>query len=148
MKTLFTVLMAMLFLPSVISANPAPAKWAIQILQEGFPQYTNAVWTETKHSYEVKFNDKDGIRCWMILNKKKGTTKALVRYYDQSGLPANVRNYLQSDFPNTKITGVTEVNMDNRRVYQVNIEGKKYWQIIRIDDDLNMNIKDTFKKSS
>lgn len=148
MKTLFTALLAMLFLPTVMAANPEPAHWATQILREEFPKYSNAVWTETKRTYEVKFNDREGTRCWMILNKKTGSTTALVRYYDESKLPSNVREFLQTDFPHTRITGVTEVNMDNRRVYQVNIEGRKRWHIVRIDDNLNMYIKDTFKKSS
>lgn len=147
MKTLFTAVLAFLFMPSVFATNPVPAGWATQLLQEEFPNYSNAVWRETEKTYEVKFDDGDNVRCWLVLNKKSGATQALVRYYKEDELPANVRNFLYSDFPNTKITGVTEVNVDHRRVYQVNIEGMKEWYIVRVDDDLNMSIKDTFQKS-
>lgn len=149
MKTLFTAVLALLFLPSAFAKDPVlPAQWAMSILKTEFPHFSNPVWNETETTYQVKFNESDGIRCWLILNKKKGTTQALVRYYGENELPANVRDFLNSDFPKSKISGVTEVNVDNKRVYQINIEGAKDWNIVRIDDDLNMQIKDSFKKSN
>ncbi len=149
MKTLFTAVLALFLLPSAFAKDPVvPANWAVSILKAEFPHFTNPVWLETETTFQVKFNESADIRCWLILNKKKGNTQALVRYYGESVLPANVREFLNSDFPHSKISGVTEINSNNKRIYQVNIEGENTWSIVRIDDDLNMNIKDTFRKSS
>lgn len=146
MKTLIAAFFALLLVQTTFAAGPIPEAKIKQRFSQTFPNASNVKWAETDKQYEVRFAD-GKINCWLILNKSNGSTYALVRYYGETELAPAVKEALYESYPETQIQGVTEINMDDRKVYQVNLEGKNNWYIVRVDDHLNIHEKDIFKKA-
>jgi hypothetical protein len=139
--------------PAVLNENLSStdenlAKNAINLLiiskfHESFPVSSDEVWTKTNNSYMVTFTaDK-------VLNRvfldKKGKTTGQIRYYQENGLPATVRDMVKTFGGCFTIGGVTEVSTEAGTVYLVNINEETSWKILRVAGD-KMDVYEEHRK--
>jgi hypothetical protein len=65
---------------------------------------------------------------------KRGNLNYVIRYYEESLLPRDVRHIVKSTFYDYSITGVTEVNIDDKTAFLVNIKNGITWKKIKVLD--------------
>jgi hypothetical protein len=74
---------------------------------------------------------------------KKGNLNYAIRYYEEGLLPLDVRHIVKSTFYDYSITGVTEVNVDDKTAYLLNIKNGITWKKIKVLDG-EMTIEQEF----
>lgn len=86
----------------------------------------------------------DGIQTRSAYNKK-GNWMHTIRYYGENKLPLEVRDIIKSSYQCFSISGVTEVNVQNKTAYLVNIEDSKTWKTIKVVGE-EMEVTQAFNK--
>lgn len=141
--------MMLLIVPAAFALKPHP-KSMTSILEEfkkDFPLAQNVQWQTTGNDYQANFKIED-VRYWLVLDKFDGSQTYLVKYYDESHLRSDLKSALYKQYPNTRISSITEINASSGTVYQVNLDEQNKWYIVLMDDVGNIRLKNSFRRSN
>jgi hypothetical protein len=145
MKKLFISMVCTCMLVITSLAN-TPNEKVLKAFESAFMQAENVHWTDYTDYYEVSFSlpklratiryDQDGKQ----LNAKK--------YYDETGLPAQVQAVLKNKFPGKTIYGVTEITEPGKRVlYYVKMQDDQNWITVKITGNGQPRIYEKHRKA-
>jgi hypothetical protein len=97
-----------------------------------FPDAQNVRWYKQSKDYLAKFiqNDMDH----NALFKKNGALKYDVSFGYEGDLPEAVRNLVEADYSDFKITRAINVKEGGRDIWVVNLEGIKNYVIVRVEN--------------
>lgn len=143
MKNLFLSLVTTLLLVPAMASPMVPAKTLLVKFYHSFPCAANTSWYESKGNYEVRF-EMDNARCWLGMNRKNGNQEWLIKYYDGSNLDPALNKALQSDYPGTTISCVTQIDLPSGTYYSVNLKDKKNIYVVIMDSDGNTSLRQKF----
>lgn len=121
MKTFISAVLALLIVQAAFANNSLPENWVVEKFRYNFPDSKEIFWSETKNEYVVRFM-REGVLCRLYISKVDAKFLALTRHYQESMLNPGVREQLHSFLPGASIHGVTEVNIDGKRGYEVVME--------------------------
>jgi hypothetical protein len=95
---------------------------ALRDFMTSYKNTSDVRWTILTDGFRVHFYA-DGIQT-RIFYDKKGTRKAMIRYYNEDKLPFAIRYQVKTGYFDFTIFQVTEVTVGNKTVYLVKIEDK------------------------
>ena len=132
-------------LPPVTVTPTSNVEHAVtQAFDKDFKNATKAKWYEVDKNYLVKFINDDMEN--NALYKKNGSMVYHVSYGYEKNLEGDVKDMVQSAYPQYKITRAMRVRMENRDVWVLNLEGTKRWILVRIEEGQLEEVKN-FAKS-
>ena len=144
MKKIF-FLAAIVFAFSLRALADDPNEKVLNAFHKTFPHVKDVAWTESEHSYEVKFKQDE------ILSKvtydKEGNIIRTLRYYYEQQLPILVLSKVKSKFSDKKIFGVTEESSEDGTYYHIILEDEKHWFNITADSYGNIKVDKKFRKA-
>lgn len=116
---------------------------ALRNFRKEFKNTSGESWYSLQDGYRVKFMQ-DGIYNMADYNAK-GKWLRTIRYYDETGLPKNIRNVVRHEFLDFTIFLVMEMNLPQSTIYLVKIEDTNSWKTVRIAGD-DMDVIESFTK--
>ena len=108
-----------------------------------FKNTTGESWYALQNGYRVKFLQ-NGVYNMAHYNEK-GRWLRTIRYYDETGLPKNIRNAVRHEFLDFNIFLVMEMNLPQSTIYLVKIEDKTSWKTVRVAGD-EIEVVENFTK--
>lgn len=97
-----------------------------------------------ENDYTFLYFIADDIKTRSAYNKK-GRWMHTIRYYAENKLPPAVRDIVKNSYQCFSISGVTEVNVQDKIAYLINIEDSKTWKTIKVVGD-EMEVTQSFNK--
>lgn len=128
----------------VTAVNPYPEKEtrivvetevninAVRDFSKNFKNATSVKWVKNENGASVYFVA-DGVKMRSSYNTK-GKREYILKYYDESRLPANIRHLVRSTYYDYRIAIVTEVERNEETSYLVKMENDKEFLTIKVDD--------------
>lgn len=107
---------------------------AVRDFKRNYSNATNVKWLLHDKGSSVYFTS-DGIKMRSTYNGKGRKEFTLKYYYDESGLPEDLRHYVRSSYYDHKISLVTEVITNSVNYYLVRIENRSEILNLRIIND-------------
>lgn len=136
---------AIVFASSFTAKADDPSQKVLDVFNKTFPHVKEVAWTESEHSYEVKFKQNE------ILSKvtfdKEGVILKTLRYYSEEGLPLLILSKVKAKYAEKKIFGVTEESSEEGIYYHIVLEGEKHWINITSDNSGNIKVDKKFNKA-
>jgi hypothetical protein len=120
------------------------------IFKKTFPAAENVNWSQSGETVFISFLDQ-GVNT-RVTYSKDGNLLGSIRYYQEKGLPLQLRLATKQQFPGKKIFGVTEVSAftdashHQGAVYYIRLEDEKAWLTIVSDNEGNSKLVETFEK--
>ncbi|KIC92678.1 hypothetical protein [Flavihumibacter solisilvae] len=116
---------------------------AIRNFRKEFKNTTGESWYALQDGYRVKFLQ-NGVYNMADYNAK-GKWLRTIRYYDEQGLPKDIRNAVRHEFLDFNIFLVMEMNLPQSIIYLVKIEDKTSWKTVRVSGD-DIDVVESFTK--
>lgn len=151
-KYLIFLLSLLIGLSSFGNANLNIDEQVIRSFNSLFPNAEKIKWDETPDSYVVHFTD-GGILSRIVYQKQSSLVN-FTRYYFQDHLPYAIQIKLKRDYPDKKVTGVTEISAYSDRgkplqvEYYLNLEDNKTLFNIKIKRNGKFTVIEKFKKAA
>jgi len=105
---------------------------AVRDFERTYKSADNIKWFRAAEGFVVYCNQ--GGASIKVFYSDKGHYKCTVRNYDESGLPANVRHLVRSNYYDLTIFYVTEISTVNDKAYFIKLEGKTSWSEVKVMD--------------
>ena len=99
---------------------------------KSFKSATKTKWYEVDKNYLVKFINEDMDN--NALYKQNGSMVYHISYGYEKNLDADLKELIQSSYPNYKVTRAIRVRFENREVWVMNLEGTKRWVLVRVEE--------------
>lgn len=112
------------------------AKATVPLMVQGrfqiaYPNVTDDTWILERDGYFVNFISQDGVHCNVWLNKK-GKMSSQIRYLNEAGLPAGVRQQVNNLGGCYTIGSIKEVTTKLGTVYLITLRGANDWKVMRV----------------
>ena len=98
-----------------------------------YKRITDAKWFTTVDGFAVYFNY-NNVKTKLYYDKR-GRYLCTVRYYEETGLPGEVRHQVRSRYYDYNIFHVVEISAGGDTAYLIKLEGKTSWMDIRFRDN-------------
>ena len=132
-------------LPAVtVTPSSNVDKAVTDAFSKSFKNATKTKWYEVDKNYLVKFINDDMDN--NALYKQNGSMVYHISYGYEKNLDADLKELVQSSYPNYKITRAIRVRMENREVWVMNLEGMQRWVLLRVEEGQLEEVKN-FAKS-
>lgn len=132
MKTVFfsAILLFSLTATAATHLNPVNEK-VIKTFNEIFKNVSTPTWRVFDNYYEASFvNASVKTRVWF---DRKGHLVQTIRYYTESGLPANVLFNVKLAYREKEVFGVVEISNDSDTSYRIILKDKKTYTHISMN---------------
>jgi len=117
---------------------------AIKDFKSRFDKVSDEKWFAIPSGYLSYFKlDGYGDRAFY---DKKGHWQSTMKFYDETKLPVEVRRMVRSNYLDFNITIVEEIDIPDNLVYLIHIEDKTSIKILRVNQDLDMDVLQEFQK--
>lgn len=145
MKKVLIILAVSLFSVSLFANNPGTTiEKAKQAFKKAFPTVKTADWFDNGDTYLVRFV-KDGVDSRIVYDDK-GEVITTTRYYDETHLPAFIKDKLQKKFKDKKVHNVTEITSQDGLEYHITLYDAKKWYVVKSTDNGLMEVYDKFNR--
>jgi hypothetical protein len=105
---------------------------------------TDAIWHRSNDNYVAVFY-KDSIQ-HRVIYSNRGDLSYIMKYYEESRMPRNVRAQVKSTYYDYKIYVIQEIETpDHPTVYIVNLQGASDWKKVKLCQG-EMEIIEEFRK--
>ncbi|PWT99091.1 MAG: hypothetical protein C5B52_11165 [Bacteroidetes bacterium] len=105
---------------------------AIKDFKRSFKSATDERWSPVADGYIATFT-KDGIKTAVAYNKK-GNWDHTIRFYGDNELNADVKSIVMKEHYASKISQVEEIEMNDKTVFLVHLEGSNGRKLVRVCD--------------
>ena len=105
---------------------------AIKDFKRTFKTASNERWSPVEDGYIATFNQ-DGIKTAVAYNKK-GNWQHTIRYYGEKELNPDIKRMVMRENYDSKISQVEEIEMNDKTVFLVHLEGSSARKLVRICD--------------
>jgi hypothetical protein len=139
------LLAAIVFASSFTAMADDPSEKVLDAFNKTFPNVKEVAWTESEHSYEVKFKQNEILS--RITYDKEGNILKTLRYYYEQELPLLVLSKVKRKFSDQKIFGVTEEASDEGTFYHIVLEDEKHWINITADSYGSIKVDKKYNKA-
>ena len=95
-----------------------------------YDNITDVKWTSSDDGPSVYFT-MNGVKT-KVLYYKNGSYQSMFRYYLEDKLPLEIRHLVKSKYYDFSICCITEFNMNGKAIYEVKMEDKISWKILRV----------------
>lgn len=131
-------------LPPVTVTPTSNVEHAVtQAFDKNFKGATKAKWYDIDKNYLVKFINDDMENNAVF--KKNGSMVYHISYGYEKNLGGEMKDMIQSAYPEYKITRAIRVRMENRDVWVLNLEGVNRWVLVRIEEGQLEEVKNFAK---
>jgi hypothetical protein len=113
------------------SASASPK--SLESFKKAFGNTPDVIWTKTGSNEDQAYFVSDGITVRAGFDKK-GDLMYTLRYYSEEHLPKDVLFQIKNTYFGKSIFGVTEVNIDGKTAYLVDLQDKTSWLKIKVLD--------------
>lgn len=145
MKKVFCIILFSLFSVSLFANSPGTTiEKAKQAFKKAFPSVKTADWFDNGDTYLVRFVS-DGIDSRIVYDEK-GEVISTTRCYDETHLPAFIKDKLQKKFKDKKVYTVTENTSPEGLEYYLTLYDAKKWYMVRSTDSGIMEVYDKFNR--
>jgi hypothetical protein len=105
---------------------------------------TNAVWHRSNDNYVAVFY-KDSVQ-HRVIYSGRGDLSYIMKYYEESRMPRNIRAQVKSMYYDYKIYVIQEIETpDHPTVYIVNLQGDTDWKKVKLCQG-EMEVMEEFRK--
>lgn len=148
MKKIFTAAIAFVLCTAAFAKGDTLShEDALNHFRNEYPNALNVSWHKFDNYYEIFFRVGD-VPCRLLLQADDGSFYRLTRYYDESKMEPELKEKISRYYKNKTIQGVIELQYKEGTVYQVNLANDKYYYIVIVDQNGNVELKNRFKKAS
>jgi hypothetical protein len=106
----------------------------------------DALWHQTNNNYVAVFV-RDGIQ-HRVIYTSRGDLSYVMKYYEESNMPRNIRAQIKSTYYDHKIFIVQEIESpDHPTIYIVNLQGDGEWKKVKLCQG-EMEVLEDHKKGS
>lgn len=145
MKKVFSCLVVSLFCISLFAHGPGfTIEKAKQAFKKAFPSIKTAEWYDNGNTYLVRFVS-DGVDSRIVYDDK-GEVITTTRYYDETHLPAFIKDKLQKKFKDKAVHTVTEITSQDGLEYHITLFDAKKWYVVKSTDSGQMEVYDKFNR--
>lgn len=129
---IFSVVLFLSIAATAAASTVYPANEKVmKTFNEVFKNANDPVWSISEDYYEVSFvNASVKTRAWF---NKKGHLIQTIRYYNESGLPANVLYRIKQAYPRQEVCGVVEITSNISVNYRIVLKSDKKYTHINTD---------------
>ena len=111
-----------------------------------FPEASDLVWTKLNKDYLAKFIQIDVKH--QVLFRKNGVMKYDITYMGDSHIPKRIADLISNAYDAYEVTNAARIDRAGQVFWIVNLEGKRSYKVIRIDDNDEMEeVKHYLKKA-
>jgi hypothetical protein len=122
-----------------------PNEKVLKAFESAFMQAENVKWTDHTDYYEVSFS-LTKLRA-TIRYDREGNQLSAKKYYDESGLSAQVQESLKNKYPGKTVYGVTEIAEAGKTVYYIKMQDDKSWITVKINGNGQPRVFEKHKKA-
>jgi len=117
---------------------------ALRHFTKAYQNPSEVKWVKLTTGFRVHFVS-NGIDTRTYYNKR-GACEAIVRYYYEKDMSANIRHQVKTIYYDFKIFLITEITADHKTAYLIKIEDNTSWKTVKIVDN-EMEVIEEYSKS-
>ena len=118
---------------------------AVRNFIRDYENVSDVEWFPSDNGFAVYFT-MNGVKT-KVLYYKNGDYKSMFRYYFEDKLPREIRHLVKSKYYDFSICCIIEFNFNGQTIYEVKMEDKISWKIIKVVNGVIETTQEYFKQS-